>query len=196
MLIVLWRKTSSEFTGFSLHGRPLRVAIGGVVSQQRQQRAQSAERRPTTAFASTLLTQSVTQHNISPSQHPHLTARRTRSTSSSKHPFHNCLPSSAHRRQQACSSTACFFFCIGSDYFLCLHLYSPRWFYVLIAFYKDKQARDAEHHRFSAIISSLSRRSGKFAFDFGTYSCWECNNLDCADLWIHYILKQAMRSYL
>ncbi|KAA8581206.1 hypothetical protein FQN60_002787 [Etheostoma spectabile] len=33
------------------------VAIGGVVSQQRQHRAQSAERRPTTAYASTIPTQ-------------------------------------------------------------------------------------------------------------------------------------------
>lgn len=121
------RKTSSQFTGFRLQERPLRVAEGGVASQQRQQRAQSAERRTTTAFASAVRTQPVTQHNISPrQQHPHLTASRTSSTSSSKHPFHNCPPPSAHRRHQACSSTACFFYFVHRlGLFSPWHLHSP-----------------------------------------------------------------------
>jgi len=74
-------------------------AIGGVVSP----RAPSAERRPTTAFASNPQSHSqVTQHNISPrSIRISHAARRTRSTSSSEHPFHNCVPSSAHRRHRA-----------------------------------------------------------------------------------------------
>lgn len=100
------------------------VATGGVVFQQKQHRAQSAERRPTTAFASTILTQSVTQHNISPRS---IRISRPRgpgaSTSSSKHPFHNCLPSSAHRRQQArvyaLLDTQIYIFKLSSDYVLC-----------------------------------------------------------------------------
>lgn len=77
-----------------------------------------------------------TQHQ--PSQHPHLAARRTRSTSSSKHPFHNCLPSSAHRRHQACSFTALLFASARIIFFSLLHLSSPRWFYVLIPFCEGK----------------------------------------------------------
>lgn len=96
-----------------MHDRLPSVAPGGVVNS-----AHSAERRPTTAFASAILTQSVTQHNISPRSIRVSAARRTRSTSSSKHPFHNCLPSSAHRRSQACYSVF-WFLRLGSDYFLC-----------------------------------------------------------------------------
>ncbi|KAK2884496.1 hypothetical protein Q8A73_020970 [Channa argus] len=103
-----------------------------------------------------------------PSSHSRRSIRISRpggpeSTSSSEHPFHNCPPSSAHRRHQACFIRS-LLFASARIIFLCLlHLHPPRWFYASIPFSKEiKLPRDAEHHldKFDYFLIRLEISSG------------------------------------